>query len=172
MKFYSIPYNVIKMKLPLASGKFRIARNLLSAIGLLFLVIILFISPFVVSLSLGLYPLYKVDGKERLAYFYGGLVNPKNVVKYKFEGAFGNTSDYWKLKNVDVNSFKLIINDLNFQFIQDNNPCSLMGSPNWWPKSADPYLIYEKNTKTGVMKYCGYLSKVLTFIYLNLHSDL
>jgi hypothetical protein len=137
------------MKSSVIFGKCRILRYILEVIGLFLLIIILLVSHLFVGLTLGFLTSDKVDGRERINMYFGGLINPNNVVKYKFEGAWGDTVDYWKLKNIDANACQLIIRNFNFKPIQDNDLMSVTGSPRWWPKSEDSYLIYENSDEDG-----------------------
>ena len=82
-------------------------------------------------------------GDERLATYFGDVIEGNHVARYRFGlVALGETEDYWKLKNVDPNSCRRIIEEHGLEMIPADKPYSPQsrrGAPWWWPKSVKGY---------------------------------
>lgn len=86
-------------------------------------------------------------GGTRLAMHFRSVIGADSIARYRYQlVGFGDTDEYWKLKNIDPNDCQRIVLKHNLKIISDDrsySPGSLLGAPWWWPGSTKGYSVFE-----------------------------
>ena len=133
---------VIAIVASLVSWRRRATRNAFVTVGFLIAIPLLMLHLCTASAA--------DDGRTRLNAHFDGVINPDGVERHRLRVVgFGDTFDFWKLKHADSNDCEQIIKKFDLEPIKLNRPSSLMSRPWWWPKSAEPYSVYQGDNLYG-----------------------
>lgn len=89
---------------------------------------------------------------------FGGLIDADSVVKYRFAAGFGDTVEYWKVKDISADARQRIIDEYDLEKVPAHEMFPLgstCGAPWWWPRSTTDYAIYK-----GDGRHDGYMGGV------------
>jgi hypothetical protein len=92
-------------------------------------------------------------GDERLAMNFGNIISADEIARYQFYFAgLGDTTEYWKLKNVARGGCQEVIDAHNLRMVPNDklsSPMSLTSAPWWWPRSMEGFAVYEADDGYG-----------------------
>jgi len=82
--------------------------------------------------------------EARLNEHFNGAINTDCIVRHKYMlVGWGDTFDFWKLRDVKRSEQQQVIDTFKLEAISDNDLFSMTDSPRWWPKSIEPFSVYE-----------------------------
>jgi hypothetical protein len=105
---------------------------------------------------------FQAGGGAAVERRFGGLIDAESVVKYRFVAGFGDTVEYWKVRDIGADARQRIIAEYDLEKVPPYAvlpPGSTCGAPWWWPRSTRSYAVYK-----GDGRHDGYIGSVEVWV--------